>query len=201
MACVLQAPGDLSRIDRKATMRFIKGSAAIALVVLTLISGAAIPASAASASVVASPASSVAVATSAYESAVALRTSVSTLLNRYLVDYGSRLNSADRARMGALVKDADRELGIVEARTGATARLARRGVPRATVYRSAKAAEAAFTTAQAKALTTIDEVQPLLSSKLGFFEALSAKGDLDSQLGRYDALGTRIRAVSAAYAQ
>jgi hypothetical protein len=102
--------------------------------------------------------------------------------------------------MSALVKDADRELGIVEARTGATARLARRGAPRAAVYRSAKAAEAAFTTAQAKALTTIDEVQPLLSSKLGLFEALSAKGDLDSQLGRYDALGARIRAVSAVYA-
>ena len=197
MVCVLQAPGHVSRIDRKATMRFIKGSAAIVTILLALISGAANPATA---SVVGSPASSVALATSAHDSAVALRISVNTLLNRYLVDYGSRLDSADRARMSGLAKDADRQLGIVEARTGATARLARRGAPRATVYRSAKAAEAAFTTAQAKALTTIDEVQPLLSSKLGFLEALSAKGDLDAQLGRYDALGARIRAVSAAYA-
>lgn len=181
-------------------MRVIKGAVAVAAILLALLAGLAGPVSAAGPSLAASPASPVAVATSAHDSAVALRGSVNSLLNRYLADYGNRLSAAEQARMKGLVKDADRQLGIVEARTGATARLARSGAPRASVYRSAKASEAAFTAAQSKAFATLDEVQPMLQSKLGIFEALSAKGDLDSQLARYDALGAQIRAVSAAYA-
>lgn len=63
----------------------------------------------------------------------------------------------------------------------------------------AKDAELAFTKAQESSVTTLDEVQPMLQSKLGLFEALSAKGDLDEQMARYDALGVQIRKVSAAY--
>ncbi len=63
-----------------------------------------------------------------------------------------------------------------------------------------KDAELAFTNAQASSVTTLDEVQPMLQSKLGLFEAVSAKGDLDEQMARYDALGAQIRKVSSAYA-
>ena len=139
-------------------------------------------------------------ATAAHASATTLRRAVGKLLNRYLADYGDRLSKAELARMRFLAKDADRQLGIVETRTATTQRLARSGASRAAVYRSAKAAELAFTKAQESSVTTLDEVQPMLQSKLGLFEALSAKGDLDEQMARYDALGVQIRKVSAAYA-
>lgn len=142
----------------------------------------------------------VAEAAAAHASATTLRRTVGRLLSRYLADYGDRLSTAEQARMRFLVKDADRQLGIVETRTATTERLARNGSPRAAVYRSAKAAEFAFTSAKASSVTTLAEVQPMLQSKLGLFEALSAKGDLDEQLARYDSLGVQIRKVSTAYA-
>ena len=140
--------------------------------------------------------SGIADATAAHASATTLRRAVRKLLT----DYGDRLSKAELARMRVLAKDADRPLGIVETRTATTERLARSGAPRAAVYRSAKAAELAFTKAQESSVTTLDEVQPMLQSKLGLLEALSAKGDLDDQMARYDALGAQIRKVSAAYA-
>ena len=175
---------------------------------LAVVAGPAVTASAATAAgsptqVVAantSDAAGVAAAAAAHKSASVLRRNVGRLLNRYLADYGDRLSQAELARMRFLAKDANRQLGIVETRTATTERLARGGASRAVVYRSAKAAELAFTNAQALSVTTLDEVQPMLQSKLGLFEALSAKGDLDEQMARYDALGVQIRNVSAAYA-
>ena len=144
--------------------------------------------------------SRVAEAAAAHASATTLRRDVGKLLNRYLTDYGNRLSNAERTRMRFLVKDANRQLSIVETRTATTERLARSSASRSAVYRAAQAADLAFTNAQQSSLTTIEEVQPMLQSKLGLFEALSAKGDLDEQMARYDFLGVQIRRVSAAYA-
>lgn len=189
-------------------MNRLTTSVALGALALALIAGPANPASAATAAgsptqvVAANPSdpAGVTAAAAAHESASALRRNVGRLLNRYLSDYGGRLSQAEQARMRFLVKDADRQLGIVETRTATTERLARGGASRAAVYRSAKAAELAFTNAQASSDRTLAEVQPMLQSKLGLFEALSAKGNLDEQLARYDALGVQIRKVSAAYA-
>ena len=188
-------------------MHRARSALVLAALALALMSGAAVPANASvvgpSTSVVSANPSNptgLADATAAHASATTLRRAVGKLLNRYLADYGDRLSKAELARMRFLAKDADRQLGIVETRTAATERLARSGAPRAIVYRSAKAAELAFTKAQESSVTTLDEVQPMLQSKLGLFEALSAKGDLDEQMARYDALGVQIRKVSAAYA-
>ena len=179
----------------------------LALLAVALMAGSAVPANA---SVIGPPTSvaspkpsspaGIADATAAHASATTLRRAVRKLLTRYLADYCDRLSKAELARMRFLAKDADRQLGIVETRTATTERLARSGAPRAAVYRSAKAAELAFTKAQESSVTTLDEVQPMLQSKLGLLEALSAKGDLDDQMARYDALGAQIRKVSAAYA-
>ncbi len=188
-------------------MHRARSTLALAVLAVALMTGSAVPANASvigpSTSVVSANPSSqagVADATAAHASAATLRRAVGKLLNRYLADYGYRLSKAELTRMRFLAKDADRQLGIVETRTATTERLARRGASRATVYRSAKAAELAFTEAQESSVTTLDEVQPMLQSKLGLFEALSAKGDLDEQMARYDALGVQIRMVSAAYA-
>lgn len=188
-------------------MHRARSALVLAALAVALMSGAAVPANASAVgpstsvvSAIPSNPTGLADATAALISATKLRRAVGKLLNRYLADYGDRLSKAELARMRFLVKDADRQLGIVETRTATTERLARSGAPRAAVYRSAKAAELAFTNAQASSVTTLDEVQPMLQSKLGLFEALSAKGDLDEQMARYDALGAQIRKVSAAYA-
>ena len=187
-------------------MHRARSALVLAALAAALLAGTAVPANASvtntSIQVVSANASNptgIAAAAAAHASATSLRRDVGQLLNRYLADYGDRLSKAELARMRFLAKDADRQLGIVETRTANTERLARAGAPRATVYRSAKAAELAFTKAQESSVTTLDEVQPMLQSKLGLFEALSAKGDLDEQMARYDALGVQIRKVSAAY--
>jgi hypothetical protein len=180
---------------------------ALGSLAVALFTGITVPASAAAtpnsaiAVVAASPANSrgVAAATSAHASATRLRQDVGVLLNRYLGNYGDRLSPTEKVRMRFLIEDADRQLGIVEKRTATATRLASSGASRVTVYRSATSAEIAFTTAHARALATLDEVQPMLQSKLGLLEAIAAKGDLDEQMARYDALGAEIRMVSAAY--
>ena len=188
-------------------MHRARSALVLAALALALMTGAAVPANASvvgpsTSAVAANPSNptGLADATAAHASATTLRRAVGKLLNRYLADYGDRLSKAELARMRFLAKDADRQLGIVETRTATTERLTRSGASRAAVYRSAKAAELAFTKAQESSVTTLDEVQPMLQSKLGLFEALSAKGDLDEQMARYDALGVQIRKVSAAYA-
>ena len=188
-------------------MHRARSALVLAALAVALMAGTAVPANASvvgpSTSVVSANPSNptgLADATAAHASATTLRRAVGKLLNRYLADYGDRLSKAELARMRFLAKDADRQLGIVETRTATTERLARSGASRAAVYRSAKAAELAFTKAQESSVTTLDEVQPMLQSKLGLLEALSAKGDLDDQMARYDALGAQIRKVSAAYA-
>ena len=179
----------------------------VAIGTVALLTGTTVPASAAATPsraipvVAASPANplGVAAATSAHTSVNRLRHDVGDLLNRYLGDYGDRLNTTERVRMRFLVKDADRQLGIVERRTATATRLATSGASRVAVHRSGRAAEVAFTTAFARALTTLDEVQPMLQSKLGLLEAIAAKGDLDEQMTRYNAVATQIRKISAAY--
>ena len=184
-----------------------KTCVAIGVLAVALLTQATVPASAAATPssaipiVAASPANplGVAAATSAHTSVTRLRQDVGELPNRYLSDYGDRLNTTERVRMRFLVKDADRQLGIVEKRTATATRLASSGASRVAVHRSGRAAEVAFTTAFARALTTLDEVQPMLQSKLGLLEAIAAKGDLDEQMARYDAVDTQIRKISAAY--
>lgn len=125
------------------------------------------------------------------------RSSVRSSLADYLNRYGSRLSADERQRMSDLAQQADRDLAGLVTRTRQVARLTDRG-KRAQASRTAAQAVSAYQQSQAKALATLQQVQPILQPKLGLLEALQAKADMDAQLQQFSEVGALIEATDRA---
>jgi hypothetical protein len=63
---------------------------------------------------------------------------------------------------------------------------------------AAAAAVTAYQRAYDEALAALTEVQPILQPKLGLFEALDAKADLDARLSEFRGVGDRLKATAIA---
>ncbi len=167
-------------------------AALLATTMVLLIAG---PTSTASAS-----ATSVTIASDAQRSVVVFRREIQSTLQGYLATYGSRLSRAEYTRVSKLTAKVDRDLGSLAAKAATTTRLVRSG-QRA---RAASAAATAFTAYQRsyeEAIATLAEVQPILQPKLGLFEALDAKTDLDARLEEFRGVGDQLKATSISLAK
>ena len=122
--------------------------------------------------------------------ASAFRTDAIGRLHAYEAQVGPELTRAERARVHALVTDADRRLASLAV---ASARLDR-ARPAQKATRKAVAVRA-FTAARSSADAALAEIQPLAVRTLGFGELLQAKGEADALLARFDRLGAAIQAA------
>lgn len=138
-------------------------------------------------------------ATAAGDTASALksfRSSMSAQLGQYLTTYGPRLAEAERARVDALIAEADADLARLSNLAASTATWERRGNrPRA--QRAARAAVTAFDASYARAEAAVNEMTPILQPHLNLFEALDAKAALDQRMAAYRNLGGQLRNVQA----
>lgn len=109
-------------------------------------------------------------------------------LHRYEAQVGPDLAPDQRARVHALVLDADRQLTILAgaARRLETARPMQKASRKAAALR-------AFTTARSSADAAIAEIQPLAVRTMGFGELLQAKQEADAMLARFDRLGAALQ--------
>ncbi|MDD2859264.1 MAG: hypothetical protein PHU75_11395 [Candidatus Nanopelagicales bacterium] len=120
------------------------------------------------------------------------RQGVAATLRDYFATYGDRLSATERAQMNTLVAQVDDELGALQRKASAGARLARAGAPAADQRRAARATARSFDAAYARAMASLDKVQPILAPKLSIFEALRAKSDFDRQMQAFEELGASI---------
>jgi len=124
------------------------------------------------------------------------RSSMSAQLRQYLTTYGSRLAEAERARVDALIAEADADLARLSNLAASTATWERRG-NRSRAQRAARAAVTAFDTSYARAEAAVNEMTPILQPHLNLFEALDAKAALDQRMAAYRNLGGQLRNVQA----
>ena len=123
------------------------------------------------------------------------RQDIRGLLDSYYATYGSRLSPAEQTNMTGLIKKVDAELAIVQSKSQVLAKLSRQQAPQSKQLAAARSAAKAFDTAYSHAMTSLEQVQPLLQPKLSFFEALRAKSDLDTSLQDFQAVGTQLHAL------
>ena len=86
-------------------------------------------------------------------------------------------------------------LGLLESRTRLTRNLVTSGASGSRITQSAASANQAYDSAHTAMLTALAEMEPLLSSKLSLFEAISAKMDLDRSMADFDLVGVKVKAV------
>lgn len=139
----------------------------------------------------------VAKASEAQRSITRFRGEMRTTLQDYLAAYAGRLSRAEYTRVSNLTAKVDRDLGTLAARAAVTTQLARSG-NRKGASRAATAAVTSYQRSYDEAIATLAEVQPILQPKLGLFEALEAKADLDTRLDEFRAVGEQLKATSAA---
>ncbi|MFA7324976.1 MAG: hypothetical protein WC005_11545 [Candidatus Nanopelagicales bacterium] len=126
----------------------------------------------------------------------AFRQDTSALLKTYYADYSDRLSAAEKINMAALMAQVDAELGILHRKAAASARLSRTHATAARQRAAARIAAAAYDQAYARAIASLERVQPILQPKLSLFEALRAKSDLDRAMSTFEQLGVRIHQLS-----
>lgn len=139
----------------------------------------------------------VTVASEAQRSVVVFRGEIRSTLQSYLAAYGSRLSRAEYTRVAKLTAKVDRDLGALASKAARTTQLVRSG-NRNRASRAASAAVTAYQRSYDEAIATLAEVQPILQPKLGLFEALEAKADLDARLDEFRAVGEQLKETSAA---
>lgn len=124
------------------------------------------------------------------------RQDIGAVLTSYYASYGNRLSLAEQAQMTGLMKQIDRELASLESKTRRSAKLARQHASSAKQQEAARAAAKYFDVAYMHALTSIEQVQPILQPKLSLFEALRAKSDLDRSLQAFENLGSHLHSLA-----
>ena len=124
------------------------------------------------------------------------RQDIRGLLNSYYSKYGSRLSPTEQTHMTGLIKQVDTELAIVQSKSQVIAKLSQQQAPKSKQLAAARSAAKAFDTAYSHAMTSLEQVQPLLQPKLSLFEALRAKSDLDQSLQTFETLGTQLHALA-----
>lgn len=133
-------------------------------------------------------------ATQLRSSAVALRSQVSTLLQKYMDAYADRFTAAEVARLKKLQADSDRQMAAV---VGAVTRL-RTAVSQGRSTSAIAAAKAnatrAWTRAKSTAETSWEQARGIVEPKLSLFERLGALSDYNDTMARFDELGAEIRA-------
>lgn len=144
----------------------------------------------------AAAAPTIADARAAAKSVREFRPEVSRTLDEYRKTYAKRLTATERSEVDRMVTDAERSLRTLQARTHRTLTLAKQSAPRSKVLAAARAADAAYERAHQAAIDALARMQPMLLPKLSWSEALQAKIDADRMLAEYEAVGTRIEAVT-----
>lgn len=120
------------------------------------------------------------------------RHDVSGLLNSYFKTYGSRLNSSEKTQMTGLIAQVDKDLAQLHRKSKSSAQLARTHAPQTKQKQAARDLSMSYDTAYAKAIASLEQVQPILGPKLSLFEALKAKSDLEQSMQQFELLGSQI---------
>lgn len=129
----------------------------------------------------------------------ALRASTSSMIQRYIDDYGNRLTAAEAARLPEYKAAAQRNLTSVVVTTRRLATLVTQGAPRREVVAAGRAAQRAHARARSVAIESYEQARALLEPKLSWIEGLRALRDYDDMLSRFDAVGDRIDDVVRTY--
>lgn len=171
---------------------------AVPVAVLATIVVTAPPATAthAPAAVQLSPASDAAEASRA---ARELRTQTLAMIQRYIDDYGDRVDAADVVRLEQYKAAAQRNLTSVVVTSRRLATLVAQGAPRRDVVAAGRAAQRAHTRARVVADQSYNQARAILEPRLSWLEGLRALGDYDEMMGRFDALGARLDAIVRSY--
>lgn len=174
-----------------------------ALVALLCVSTAMTVAPAASATTVGSVTTSTPAGTltqdaaSATRETIRLRQQTRALITQYLTDYGDRFTPEERATLVGLRAEADRSLAtLVVSMRRLNAAIDDPGSS-PSARSAARTALAAHGRARLKAEAAYEQARTIVEPKLSIFELLGAARDYDRMLGAFDALGERIRAISA----
>ena len=120
------------------------------------------------------------------------RLNVSSLLNSFYSTYGSRLSQSERTQMSGLINQVDQVLGTLYRQSTVSAKLARTNAPQVKQRQAATTVAKTYDTAFANSDANMKKLQPIIGPKLSFFEALSAKSDLDQSRQEFEDLGIRI---------
>ena len=138
-------------------------------------------------------------AVEASSEARALRASTSSMIQRYIDEYGDRLTSAEAARLPEYKAAAQRNLTSVVVTTRRLATLVAQGAPRRDVVAAGRAAQRAHARARSVAIESYEQARALLEPKLSWIEGLQALRDYDEMLSRFDEVGDRIDSVVRSY--
>ena len=183
---------------QRSTHRWLR-AALVTAIALTLVVGgptAVAVATTAPVTAVMSPASD---AVEASSEARALRTSTSSMVQRYIDDYSGRLTAAEAVRLPQYKAAAQRNLTSVVVTTRRLATLVTQGAPRREVVAAGRAAQRAHARARSVAIDSYEQARALLEPKLSWIEGLQALRDYDDMLSRFDAVGDRIDDVVRSY--
>ena len=183
---------------QRSTHRWLRVALVSALPLAAVIGGPASVALAttAPATAVMSPASD---AVEVSSEARALRASTSSMIQRYIDDYGGRLTAAEAARLPQYKDTAQRNLTSVVVTTRRLATLVGQGAPRRDVVAAGRAAQRAHARARSVAIESYEQARALLEPKLSWVEGLQALRDYDEMLSRFDDVGARIDGVVRSY--
>lgn len=129
-------------------------------------------------------------------SVAGFRQNINAVLTSYYTTYRNRLTPAEQRQMTSLMTQVDRELASLQAKTQVSANLARQHAAKSKQQRAARAAAQSFDIVYSHAMTSLEQVQPILQPKLSLFEALRAKSDLDQSLQTFETLGTQLHALA-----
>ena len=172
--------------------------AAAALAVASLLAPTAPSAAAPLATPAVAGASAASDASAAVREARALRREAGALMREYLVAYGDRLSSSERAQMDRHRAAADRHLASVVVTTRRLSQLVGSSASAERLRTAVRAATSAHHRARAAAETSFDAVRTTLEPRLSLWEGLQALRDYDAMMGRFDDLGDRLDDVAGA---
>ncbi len=137
-------------------------------------------------------------ATAAARSATQVRKEANATLQGYLDDYGDRLSATERGRVTYWQRTGDRSLRQVQIQARRTAALARNGASPTRVNAARERAITAHAQARRDVDAALDELVPVLTTRLSFMELLQARTDLESSLAGLDRLGQELQAIPIA---
>jgi len=120
------------------------------------------------------------------------RLNVLALLQSFYSNYGNRLSQSERTQMSGLINQVDQVLGTLYRQSTVSAKLARTNAPQVKQRQAATTVAKTYDTAFANSDANMKKLQPIIGPKLSFFEALSAKSDLDQSRQEFEDLGIRI---------
>lgn len=120
------------------------------------------------------------------------RLNVSGLLQSFYSTYGNRLSQSERTQMSGLINQVDQVLGTLYRQSTVSAKLARTNAPLVKQRQAAATVAKTYDAAFANSDASMKKLQPIIGPKLSFFEALSAKSDLDQSQRDFEDLGVHI---------